>query len=77
MEDKMKKEQSEAAAFDISRHTLDEVTKEMLRRHLSASGGNKNEAARTLGVCKGTVRNWLKRWKDVRYEFYGNTVANN
>jgi transcriptional regulator with PAS, ATPase and Fis domain len=73
----MTREKIKFGAFDISKHTLDETTKEMLRRHLSASGGNKNEAARTLGVCKRTVRNWLKRWKDVRYEFYGNTVANN
>lgn len=65
----MTREKIKFGAFDISRHTLDEVTKEMLRRHLSASGGNKNEAARTLGVCGKTVRNWLNRWKDVRREF--------
>ena len=65
----MTREKIKFGAFDISKHTLDETTKEMLRRHLAASGGNKNEAARTLGVCRNTVRNWLNRWKDVRREF--------
>lgn len=58
-----------ADTFKISQHTLEEIVKEALRRHLAQHGGNRTETARSLGVTKETVQNWLRRWKDVRREF--------
>jgi two-component system NtrC family response regulator len=55
-------EPTAAAAFDVDL-TLEQVEREHMLRVLDATGGNKSEAARRLGVSRKTMERKLRSWR--------------
>jgi DNA-binding NtrC family response regulator len=44
--------------------TLEQVEKQHMLRVLGATGGNKSEAARRLGIARKTMERKLRSWPD-------------
>lgn len=60
--------------------TLEQVTKEHVVAVLNAHGGNKTQAAKSLGITLKTLYNWLHRWgifDQHRTHFFDFTVNRN
>jgi len=46
---------------NLSQYSLKQIEEFAIQDHLTAAGGDKRKAARTLGVCEKTIYNWLAR----------------
>ena len=54
---------SDYGTIELDRLTLDQIVEVVIRRRLHKYLGNKTKAAQSLGVGRGTFRNWCEKYR--------------